>query len=77
AQTNRYQPAAALELRQSRVNGAPLTLGRHKDVTGPGKRSVVRWIKELEEVDFLKVKRRGLGQSNVYELNLTARKRHA
>ncbi|WP_220084024.1 hypothetical protein, partial [Roseovarius marisflavi] len=25
AQTNRYQPAAALELRQSGVNGAPLT----------------------------------------------------
>ena len=43
---------------------------------GAGKRSVVRWIKELEEADFLKVKRRGLGQSNLYELNLTARKRH-
>ena len=42
---------------------------------GAGKRSVVRWIKELEDADFLKVKRRGLGKSNLYELNLTARKR--
>lgn len=44
---------------------------------GAGKRSVVRWIKELEEADFLTVKRRGLGKSNIYELNLTARKQHA
>lgn len=41
---------------------------------GVGKRSVVRWIKELEEADFLSVQRRGLGKSNLYELNLTARK---
>ena len=47
------------------------------DDMGAGKRSVVRWIKELEEADFLKVKRRGLGKSNLYELNLTARKRPA
>ena len=46
------------------------------DDIGAGKRSVVRWIKELEEAGFLKVKRRGLGKSNLYELNLTARKRH-
>jgi len=44
------------------------------DDMGAGKRSVVRWIKELETADFLKVKRRGLGKSNLYELNLTARK---
>lgn len=43
---------------------------------GAGKRSVVRWIKELEGANFLAVKRRGLGKSNIYELNLTARKRH-
>ncbi|MEO1703621.1 MAG: helix-turn-helix domain-containing protein [Pseudomonadota bacterium] len=42
---------------------------------GVGKRSVVRWIKELEEADFLNVQRRGLGKSNLYELNLTARKK--
>ncbi len=42
---------------------------------GAGKRSVVRWVKELEEADFLTVRRRGLGKSNLYELNLTARKR--
>jgi hypothetical protein len=45
------------------------------DDMGAGKRSVVRWIKELEDADFLTVKRRGLGKSNLYELNLTARKR--
>jgi len=45
------------------------------DDMGAGKRSVVRWIKVLEDADFLKVKRRGLGKSNLYELNLTARKR--
>jgi DNA-binding MarR family transcriptional regulator len=44
---------------------------------GAGKRSVVRWIKELEDADFLTVKRRGLGKSNLYELNLTARKRQS
>lgn len=48
---------------------------RLADDIGAGKRSVVRWIKELEDADFLKVKRRGLGKSNLYELNLTARKR--
>ena len=42
---------------------------------GVGKRSIVRWIKELEEADFLAVKRRGLGKSNLYELKLKVRKR--
>jgi len=42
---------------------------------GAGKRSVVRWIKELEEADFLTVERRGLGRPNRYVLNLTVRKR--
>jgi hypothetical protein len=45
------------------------------DDLGAAKRSVVRWIKELEEADFLKVNRRGLGRSNLYELNLTMRKK--
>lgn len=42
---------------------------------GAGKRSVVRWIKELEDNNFLKVSRRGLGKSNLYELNLKANSR--
>lgn len=39
---------------------------------GSGQRSVVRYIKELEEKGFLKITRRGLGKPNLYELNLTA-----
>ncbi|MBZ0130481.1 MAG: helix-turn-helix domain-containing protein [Rhodobacteraceae bacterium] len=46
------------------------------DDIGVGKRSIVRWVKELEEADFLTVKRRGLGKSNLYELTLTSQKRH-
>ena len=44
-----------------------------KDI-GVSKRSVVTFIKELETADFINVKRRGQGMSNVYELNLTAKK---
>lgn len=40
---------------------------------GSGVRSVVRYIQELEKEDFVKIKRRGQGKSNVYELNLTAK----
>jgi hypothetical protein len=41
---------------------------------GSGVRSVVRYIQELEKNDFVKIKRRGQGKSNLYELNLTAKK---
>ena len=40
---------------------------------GSGVRSVVRYIQELEQYDFIKVKRQGQGRSNLYELNLTAK----
>ena len=40
---------------------------------GSGVRSVVRYIQELEQHDFIKVKRQGQGRSNLYELNLTAK----
>ena len=43
---------------------------------GVGKRSVVRFVKELEEADYMKVKRRGLGKSNIYELSLTIKRAH-
>lgn len=46
---------------------------RLADDMGVGKRSIVRWIKELEENSFLKVSRRGQGKSNLYELNLKAK----
>ncbi len=35
---------------------------------GSGKRSIVRYMQELEEAGLLEVKRRGLGQTNVYSL---------
>jgi hypothetical protein len=44
---------------------------------GVGKRSVVRWTKELEEAKFLKVEKRGLGKTNRYILNLTVQKRRS
>lgn len=39
---------------------------------GSGLRSVVRYIQELERERFVKITKRGLGRSNLYELNLTA-----
>ena len=42
---------------------------------GSGVRSVVRYIQELEQHDFIKVKRQGQGRSNLYELNLTTKGR--
>ena len=39
---------------------------------GSGERSVVRYIQELESTGFIKVRRRGQGKVNIYELNLTA-----
>ena len=37
---------------------------------GAGKRSVVRYIEELERLGFIKVKRRGLGKPNIYEIDI-------
>lgn len=42
---------------------------------GSGLRSVVRYIRELEDEDFLKIHKRGQGRVNVYELSLMVRKR--
>ena len=39
---------------------------------GAGKRSVVRFIQELERAEFIAIKRRGQGKPNLYELNLKA-----
>lgn len=50
---------------------------RLADDMGVGKRSIVRWIKELEENSFLKVSRRGQGKSNLYELNLKAKSKRS
>ncbi len=41
---------------------------------GSGRRSVVRYIKELEEAKFLKIKKLGQGRVNLYELDLTVKK---
>lgn len=38
---------------------------------GTGLRSVTRYVKELEEAKFLKIKKLGQGRVNLYELNLT------
>lgn len=48
---------------------------RLADDLGVAQRSVVKFIKELQEADFISVKRRGQGMSNLYELNLSMRKR--
>jgi hypothetical protein len=40
---------------------------------GSGLRSVVRYIQELEQRNFVKITKRGLGKPNLYELNLTVR----
>lgn len=37
---------------------------------GAGKRSIVRFLKELEDEGFIAVKRRGQGKSNLYQLIL-------
>lgn len=42
---------------------------------GSGERSVRRYIKELEDVGYIKVKQRGLGKVNLYELHALVRKR--
>lgn len=42
---------------------------------GSGLRSVVRYIRELEDENFLKIHKRGQGKVNIYELNLTVKKK--
>lgn len=41
---------------------------RLADDMGSGKRSVIRFMAELERAGFIAVKRRGLGQTNLYQL---------
>ncbi|MEP3422882.1 MAG: helix-turn-helix domain-containing protein [Erythrobacter sp.] len=41
---------------------------------GMGARSVVRYIKELEDTGFITIKRRGLGKVNIYELRMRVKK---
>ena len=47
---------------------------RMSEDAGMGKRSVVRYIKELEDTGFITIKRRGLGKVNVYELRMRVKK---
>jgi hypothetical protein len=42
---------------------------------GAGKRSVIRFMAELERAGYIAVKRRGLGQTNLYQLFLQATKK--
>jgi hypothetical protein len=42
---------------------------------GAGKRSVIRFMAELERAGYIAVKRRGLGQTNLYQLFLQASKK--
>ncbi len=42
---------------------------------GVVERSVRSYLQELQRHNFLKITRRGLGKTNIYELNLTARKK--
>jgi hypothetical protein len=42
---------------------------------GTSLRSVVSYIKELTQAEFVAVRKRGQGRANLYELNLTAAKR--
>ena len=41
---------------------------------GAGKRSVIRFMAELERAGFIAVQRRGLGQTNLYQLFLHVQK---
>lgn len=41
---------------------------------GAGERSVVRYVKELEQEEFIHIKRRGQGRPNIYELIVTKKK---
>ena len=48
---------------------------RLADDMGSRKRSVVRYIDELEKQGFIKIKRRGLGKPNIYEIIVSALKK--
>lgn len=48
---------------------------RLADDMGAGKRSVIRFLQELETAGFIAVTRRGLGKSNVYQLFLQPTKK--
>jgi hypothetical protein len=41
---------------------------------GAGERSVRTYLKELESVNILEIKQRGLGKTNLYRLHLTIKK---
>jgi hypothetical protein len=41
---------------------------------GAGERSVRTYLKELESIDLLEIKQRGLGKTNLYRLHLTVNK---
>lgn len=41
---------------------------------GAGERSVRTYLKELESIDLLEIKQRGLGKTNLYRLHLTINK---
>lgn len=43
---------------------------------GAGTRSIVRYVRELEDAEFLTIKKRGQGKVNIYELNLTVKGRN-
>jgi len=42
---------------------------------GSGERSVRRYTKELEDAGYIKIKQRGLGKVNLYELHARIKKR--
>jgi len=42
---------------------------------GVAKRSVITYLKELEQANFIEIERRGQGKSNIYELNMLAPRR--
>ena len=42
---------------------------------GAGKRSVVRYLQELRDAKYIKIRKRGQGKTNIYVLSLKPRKR--
>jgi hypothetical protein len=42
---------------------------------GAAERSVRTYLKELEKVELLEIKQRGLGKTNLYRLHLTIKSR--
>ena len=44
---------------------------------GAAERSVRTYLKELEKVELLEIKQRGLGKTNLYRLHLTIKSRQA